>query len=72
MKSLEDRLFPEGEAADEESLCPFCAEPLATLQARQCFDCGMDWHDPNNVVNRREGGETSHVVKRFGPLRPSL
>jgi hypothetical protein len=29
--------------------CPFCNEPLRTAKARQCYHCGADWHDPNNV-----------------------
>ncbi len=24
--------------------CPYCGKPLRTDQARQCFECGMDWH----------------------------
>jgi hypothetical protein len=30
--------------------CPYCGQPLRTAQARQCFGCGMDWHDPNAPV----------------------
>ncbi len=30
--------------------CPYCGEPLRTERAQQCLSCGMDWHDPNNVV----------------------
>ncbi len=36
----------------EEGVCPYCGQPLPTLQARQCFQCGADWHDPDNVVQR--------------------
>jgi hypothetical protein len=25
--------------------CPFCGEPLRTDAAKQCFECGRDWHD---------------------------
>lgn len=25
--------------------CSNCARPLRTRLARQCFECGMDWHD---------------------------
>ena len=32
------------------SPCPYCGKPLATDKAKQCFECGMDWHDPQNVV----------------------
>jgi len=30
--------------------CPYCGQPLRTMLAKQCLECGMDWHDPNNVV----------------------
>src|SRR3954451_22770763 len=32
--------------------CPHCGVPLRTDRARQCFACGMDWHDPDHVVRR--------------------
>ncbi|HEX8913441.1 MAG TPA: hypothetical protein VF796_13855 [Humisphaera sp.] len=32
--------------------CPHCGAPLPTAQARQCFVCRTDWHDPRNVVRR--------------------
>ncbi len=25
--------------------CPYWGKPLSTDQARQCFECGRDWHD---------------------------
>ena len=25
--------------------CPRCSRPLRTRLARQCFECGLDWHD---------------------------
>jgi hypothetical protein len=25
--------------------CPFCGKPLRTDRARQCFECGKDWHE---------------------------
>lgn len=25
--------------------CPFCGKPLRTNLAKQCFECGKDWHD---------------------------
>ena len=33
--------------------CPYCGGPLASDKARQCFACGTDWHDPRNVVCRK-------------------
>jgi hypothetical protein len=30
--------------------CPFCGKLLKTQKAKQCLECGMDWHDPNNVI----------------------
>jgi hypothetical protein len=24
--------------------CPLCGKPLRTTRARQCFECGADWH----------------------------
>ncbi|HEX8914712.1 MAG TPA: hypothetical protein VF796_20340 [Humisphaera sp.] len=35
--------------------CPYCGRLLRNAKARQCFECGTDWHDPANVVRRREG-----------------
>jgi hypothetical protein len=32
--------------------CPHCGKPLASDKAKQCFSCGMDWHDPERVVRR--------------------
>jgi hypothetical protein len=36
-------------AAGPTAPCPYCQAPLATSRAEQCFKCGRDWHDPNNV-----------------------
>ena len=33
--------------------CPCCGESLRTAFAKQCRHCGMDWHDPDNVVCRK-------------------
>ncbi|WP_425616209.1 reverse transcriptase family protein [Anatilimnocola sp. NA78] len=35
-----------------EGVCPYCGQRLLSSQSRQCFSCGADWHDPNNVVLR--------------------
>ena len=32
--------------------CPYCGKPLRTDLARQCFECGRDWHDPARGVKR--------------------
>jgi hypothetical protein len=29
--------------------CIYCGEPLRSELAKQCLECGMDWHDPDNV-----------------------
>jgi hypothetical protein len=37
----------------EQAPCPHCGALLRTARARQCFECGMDWHDQDNVVCRK-------------------
>lgn len=38
--------------------CPYCGKPLRTNEAKQCFKCGADWHNPDNLVRRgMEGGQ---------------
>ena len=32
--------------------CSHCGGRLRTPQAKQCLECGMDWHDPHNVHRR--------------------
>ncbi len=32
--------------------CPYCGVRLLAMEAQQCFWCGMDWHDPANIVRR--------------------
>jgi hypothetical protein len=34
--------------------CPYCGRPLLSAMAKQCFGCGMDWHDPSNIVCRKK------------------
>jgi hypothetical protein len=29
--------------------CPHCAKPLRTVKAKQCFECGADWHEEPRV-----------------------
>jgi hypothetical protein len=31
------------------SPCPHCGRLLRNKNAKQCFECSMDWHDPENV-----------------------
>src|SRR6266545_4920020 len=38
------------EVARQHPPCPYCGQPLPTAQAKQCGQCGADWHDPENVV----------------------
>jgi hypothetical protein len=30
--------------------CPYCGKLLRTEKSQQCFMCGMDWHNPNQIV----------------------
>ena len=32
--------------------CPDSAKPLRADSAKQCFACGMDWHDASNIIQR--------------------
>lgn len=31
------------------SLCPSCEKPLRTSKAKQCFQCGADWHNDGKL-----------------------
>jgi hypothetical protein len=33
--------------------CPRCARPLRTRLARQCLECGLDWHDQDPLPRSR-------------------
>ena len=47
--------FGRGRGEGERSSatpCPYCGAALRTAKAKQCFACGMDWHDPTNVIRR--------------------
>jgi hypothetical protein len=39
-------------SSEPEAQCPYCGAELRSAKAKQCFDCGMDWHDPANVIGR--------------------
>jgi anti-anti-sigma factor len=47
------RVWPLPTPRVDQAPCPYCGAFLCTPQARQCFQCGMDWHDPDNVVCRK-------------------
>jgi hypothetical protein len=32
--------------------CPYCGAALRTPRSKQCFICGTDWRDPENVIRR--------------------
>ena len=32
--------------------CPYCGKPLRAKSAKQCFECGMDWHDATHIIQR--------------------
>ena len=42
--------------------CPYCGKPLATDTAKRCFECGWDWHNPDQVVMANE-----HLVWAIEP-----
>lgn len=49
-------LHPNGPRSKHEQdgpPCPICGEPLRTKEAKQCLSCGMDWHDPDNIVRHK-------------------
>ena len=33
--------------------CPYCGQSMRSEYAQQCRHCGLDWHDPANVFNRK-------------------
>jgi len=35
--------------------CPYCRKPLRPELAKQCLECGMDWHDPRKVQKLGSG-----------------
>jgi len=53
----------EGPSKEPESKpCPYCGQPLRAPLAKQCFECHMDWHDPNNVI-KHDVDETKKAGK---------
>ena len=46
--------MPEPPAREVGPPCPYCGLPLATSKAQQCFQCGMDWHNPENPLKAGE------------------
>jgi hypothetical protein len=54
-------------AVQQGEPCPYCGNPLRTPKALQCLCCGMDWHDPSQVVRR---GQPDH--NRFGLTKDAL
>lgn len=43
------RIFALREPPTAPIPCPFCGKMLRTATAQQCFECGKDWHDVNQV-----------------------
>lgn len=41
------------------STCPYCERPLRSPRARQCAECGLDWHDLTSVRLRGAAVESS-------------
>jgi hypothetical protein len=52
--TLSPRLSPAALPA-KTAPCPYCGEELRTPQAKQCFCCSMDWHDPDKVRGLESG-----------------
>jgi hypothetical protein len=44
--------------------CPYCEQPLRSPKAKQCLECGMDWHDPSRVVRRGNGNRGALPIER--------
>ncbi len=47
---------------DGQGICPYCGVSLPTIHANQCFACGVDWHDPQNVFQRGTPGTPPRAV----------
>ncbi len=40
---------PQPKRTESETPCPYCGKCLRTDKAKQCFHCGMDWHDSHHT-----------------------
>jgi ribosomal protein L37AE/L43A len=49
---LATEFLAESSSRQRLPVCPYCGRGLRTKNARQCFDCGMDWHDSFNPFCR--------------------
>jgi hypothetical protein len=38
--------------------CPYCGRLLRNKRAKQCFVCGMDWHDAEHPVSHRNAAQS--------------
>lgn len=56
---------PELHPRESGPACYYCGGALRTAAARQCVECGMDWHDPHRVV--RSPAPSPSVVGEMGP-----
>jgi hypothetical protein len=47
-----DRALEAGEFGPQPTRkpCPYCGQPLRTEKAKQCFNCGSDWHEASNLA----------------------
>ncbi len=54
LQMVYDRIV--GDHPNELGKCPKCQKLTATLQAKQCFACGHDWHD--NEINIHPEAQT--------------
>ncbi|MGC3967921.1 MAG: reverse transcriptase family protein [Pirellulales bacterium] len=50
-------------------ICSYCGNSLRTLDARQCFSCGMDWHNANDVVLRSPDPDEAARLRALAAAR---
>lgn len=53
----------------KSAICPYCERPLRTRKARQCFECGLDWHNVNHVRSSSEQPLDSAIPYLFSSLQ---